>query len=225
MQTEFEKKEQALKQKEEELQKQLAAVQAQVTEKEKDNNLIKKQMAKVQTNFNVLNADKVHLLGSLNSVLRQNTEFQQQIKLFSSGGCALSNSSGLPIPGNLGEVAESTGSMIMADQTATESGEKKDETAIPPSVPMGASSLLQQSIRPHVPKSEYRTFTTGGAHRALNSWLNKPVEVLLQQQQVQTPMRRSFLPRNQDNDSDVLQQLALISTGWQNHRVKADSLH
>jgi chromosome segregation ATPase len=233
MQTEFEKKEQALQEREAELQKQLENAKAEASKKEKDNALIKKQMNKVQTNFNVLNADKVHLLGSLNSVLRQNNEFQQQIKLFSSGGCALKNSTGLPVPGNLDAVAESTGSMIMADQTASESDkkddEKKDDVAaagaelekMSESLEKGGSSLLQQSIHPHVERAPYHTFSTAGDHHALNSWLSKPVEVLLQRQQVQTPMRKTFLPRNQDEDSDVLQQLALISTGWQNHRVKA----
>jgi len=113
----------------------------------------------------------------------------------------------------------------MADQTATESEKKDDENKdsnVPPA-PMvsGAESLVQQSVQSHPVKAEYRTFSTAGAHPALSNWLNKPVEVLLQQQQVQTPMRRNFLTREQDDDGDVLQQLALISTGWQNHRVKA----
>jgi len=234
MQTEFEKKEQALKEREEALQKQLADAQAESAEKQKETTLVKKQMNKIQTEFNVLNGDKVHLLGSLNSVLRQNNDMQQQIKLFNTEGCSVAkNSSGLPIPGNLG-----SGNMIMADQTLTDAAKaddtdsKQDEaSALSPSALMqsaplarGAASLLQQSPPARTIKPEYRTFTVSGQHKALSSWLSKPVEVLLQRQQVQTPARgRSFLPRDEDknDDGDVLQQLALISTGWQTHREKA----
>lgn len=235
MQTEFEKKEQALKEKEEQLQKQLAEAQAEVQHKLQETNTVKKQMAKIQTEFNVLNGDKVHLLGSLNSVLRQNNEFQQQIKLFNTQGCELGakNSSGLPIPGTLDPNAMSSGSMIMADQTATEEKadkavEKELEAAVPTDwpkeppakeAPVTKESLLQESAHPRRP-AQYRTFTTAGQHRALSSWLSKPVEVLLQQP-TQTSTRRSFLPRDEGSDGDVLQELALISTGWQNHRIKA----
>jgi len=230
MQTEFEKKEQALQEREEELKKQLSAAQAEVSAKEKETAVVKKAMAKVQTEFNVLNGDKVHLLGSLNSVLRQNNEFQQQLKLFNTQGCQVAtNSSGLPIPGTLGDLAKADQTMIMADQTIndprTDAEKKEDETGIPsalsPEGLKGAESLVQQSVHSHAEKVAYHTFTTAGSHPALNNWLNKPVQVLLQQQQVQSPMRRNFLTRDQDDDGDVLQQLALISTGWQNHRIKA----
>merc|ERR1719240_2018570 len=96
----------------------------------------------------VMQGDKLHMLGTLNSVLRQNNEITQQLRLYSSGGCNVNSTSGLA--GGLG-----SNNLVMASKTTDEDeleaeNKKLLKESDLESLTKGAASFAQtgQSLEP-----------------------------------------------------------------------------
>lgn len=200
MQEEFAKKEDVLKQETEKEKEEAAKYRKQME-------AMQKKMQGMQKDHDVLSGDKVHLLGALNSALRQNDEFGQRLKM-----CSLGNATG-SIPGltDSGSLSSSTpGSMptyVMAGKA--------------PQAEQAASEAVAAAAETPMPEVKAASFTQTD-HHALNHWLNSHAPAPLQQ----VPVRKSLISSGgaDSGDGDVLQQLQLLSLGWQNHRVKADTI-
>merc|ERR1719420_1701623 len=82
------------------------------------------QMKSIQHEKDVLQGDKVHALGTLNSVLRQNTEYSQQLRLCSMGGTNASQ----PMSTDLsGSGMQGANTYVMASKLAEEDKAKAEE--------------------------------------------------------------------------------------------------
>jgi len=215
LQVQFDKKAEDLKAVEREMRAKADAAQDDIKAAQAATEKVKTQMRAMQQKINAfnkvkqgLNADKLHLMGTLSSLMRQNTQFQSELRMCAVGG---HNSSALESADAIMEASQEVS--LPENILMTSKDDDAKDAAELASLVQHPDAQVQSAPRPAL--SLAQSSSTGHGQNALNHWLFKQP-----QQQFEPHVRQNF--RGAGQSGDVLQQLSLLSVGWENHRVHAE---